>query len=134
MRLASLIVLATTLPCVAIEHASFTVDGLGTATKTQGTAGFSLDTGSVPGEYAIRIGTSAADDTAGGVLFASVAERGRTDANRVGGTQLQFATAGVVGDSDPNSINTRGTAGGLAVTTTRLGAAGLRGVDNQRFW
>ncbi|TWT98073.1 hypothetical protein Pla108_22290 [Botrimarina colliarenosi] len=127
MRLALPLWLLFAQATLAVEHATFSVDAAGVATKTQGTAGFSLGTGSVAGEYAIQIGASAADDAAGGVLFSSIAERGRIDAGRIGGTQLQFAVGGTVADADLNSINTRALSGALAVTTTRIGAAGVPG-------
>ncbi|WP_231954537.1 PEP-CTERM sorting domain-containing protein [Pirellulimonas nuda] len=106
----------------AIEHAQVSIDAFGAATKTGGTAGFFLDPGAVVGETPIRIGASAADDAAGGVLISSVAERGRPDATHV--TGVQFATAGTVSDDDPLSLNTRNVSGGLSIVTTRAGAAG----------
>lgn len=114
MRLATLaMLLMATTPAVAIEHATISIDGTGTATKVGGTSDFFLDAGSSTGEYPVRIGVSAADDAAGGVLINAVSELDR------GGL---YATGSTVRDNSQNSSNTRGTAGGLAISSTLAGA------------
>lgn len=115
-------------PVLAVEYANINmVDGspAHTAPPTvsipsgQGTAGFFIDSGSVVGEVPIRIGPSATDDAAGGVLITSVAEFGRTTSVV---DEVLYATTSVVADDDLTSINTRGGAGGgLAIVTDRGG-------------
>lgn len=111
---------ALALPCLAlatvaygVEHATIAVDGSGVPTKTGGTAGFFLDAGQTTGEYPIRIGASAADDAAGGVLIGAVSQGARNS---------NYGSGGTVRDSSPNSNNSRGTAGALALSATKAGA------------
>lgn len=112
---------ALALPLVAlataafgVEHATIDVNGSGVPTKTGGTAGFFLDSGQTTGEYPIRIGPSAADDAAGGVLIGAVSQDVRNE---------NYGAGGAVRDSSPNSNNTRGTTGGLALISTKAGPA-----------
>lgn len=97
-----------------VEHATITVNGSGVPSKTGGTAGFFLDAGQVTGEYPIRIGASAADDAAGGVLIGAVSQGARSG---------NYGSGGTVRDSSPNSNNTRGTAGALSLSATKAGPA-----------
>lgn len=107
-------------PTVSIPAGQGTVANAG-----QQTEGFFIDPGSVVGEVPIRIGASASDDAAGGVLIASVAEFGRAvpnpDPSRVD-PEILYASASIVLDSHYTSTNTRGTAGGLAIATDRAGS------------
>lgn len=126
--MASGAMVAAASPVLAVEYANITmVDGspAHTAPPTasipggQGTAGFAIDSGSVVGEVPIRIGASAADDAAGGVLITSVAEFGRTT-DVV--DEVLYATTSVVVDGDPTATNTRGGTGGLSIVTDRGGS------------
>ncbi|HEX6962682.1 MAG TPA: hypothetical protein VF175_12495 [Lacipirellula sp.] len=110
----------------AVEYANINVaDGAvqqsdpPTVTIGQGTAGFFIDSGAVVGEYPIRIGASAADDAAGGVLITTVTEYGRTTALA---NEVLYASTSVVADDDFTSTNTRNTSGGLAIVTDRAGS------------
>ncbi|WP_428307446.1 dockerin type I domain-containing protein [Lacipirellula sp.] len=114
-------------PAWAVEYANIdVVDGAISQTDAptvtipagQGTAGFFIDPGSVPGEIPVRFGASAADDFAGGVLIASVREILKTP---TGATQALSATASTVPDDDATSVNTRNVSGGLAIVTDRAG-------------
>ena len=100
------------LPAAAVEHATVSVDGAGVPSKSGGSSDFFLDAGQATGEYPIRIGVSAADDAAGGILINAVSELVR-------GTQ--YATGSTVRDNSQNSSNTRGLAGGLAISATAAG-------------
>ncbi|MCC6491615.1 MAG: hypothetical protein IT424_01190 [Pirellulales bacterium] len=92
----------------------------------QKTADFFFDPGAVVGEYPIRIGVSAADDVAGGILIPAVRETGRAVTNP-NGPETLYASASIVGDADPTSNNTRNAAGGLAIVTDRAGNLALPG-------
>lgn len=69
-----------------------------------GTEGFFIDAGAVLGEYPIRIGASAADDAANGVLLGYVRENGRDVSDPA---ERLYATSSTVADGDPTSANTR---------------------------
>jgi hypothetical protein len=86
-----------------------------------GTEGFFVDSGAVLGEYPVRIGASAANDAAGGVLLAYARETGRQVPNQFGGMETAYATTSTVSDNDPTSVNTRNLGGGLAVAVHRAG-------------
>ncbi|CAN0371823.1 unnamed protein product, partial [Ectocarpus sp. 4 AP-2014] len=68
----------------------------------------------VTGEYPIQIGADAADDAANGILISAVSELDRDGL---------YATGSTVADSSPNSSNTRGLNGGLALSATKGGPA-----------
>ena len=114
-------------PVLAVEYANIDmVDGSPSHTAApmvsipggQGTAGFFVDPGSVVGEVPIRIGASAADDAAGGILFATVREWLRQPADST--IQLS-ASVSTVADADGTSQNTRDLNGGLAIVIDRAG-------------
>ena len=114
-------------PVLAVEYANIDmVDGSPSHTAAptvsipggQSTAGFFVDPGSVVGEVPIRIGASAADDAAGGILFATVREWLRQPADST--IQLS-ASVSTVADADGTSQNTRDVNGGLAIVIDRAG-------------
>jgi hypothetical protein len=116
-------------PVLAVDYANITVtDGVpqesGVPTVSvpagQKTAGFNIDAGAVVGEYPIRIGASAADDAAGGVLISSVSEFEQRSTSLAG--ERLYATTSVVADDDATSTNTRNASGGLAIVTDRAGS------------
>jgi len=102
-------------PTVTIPVGQSTVANAGL-----GTEGFFIDAGTVLGEYPIRIGASAANDAAGGVLLGYVRENGRNVSDPGGPL---YATSGTVRDGDPTSTNTRGGTGGLSLAVHRAGEA-----------
>lgn len=108
------LILATAASAAAVEHATIAVDGAGVPTVSGGSAGFFLDPGQVTGEFPVRIGADASDDASGGVLLNSVSDLVRDGL---------YATGSTVRDSSSNSGNTRGLAGGLAISSTKAGAA-----------
>ena len=117
--LTPLMIVLTPLSLFAVETANITVGPLGggpTVTINNGSANFFVDPGSVDGEFPIRIGPSAADDFASGILMASTSEDGRL----VSGERI-FATANVVLDDSTQSLATRNQSGGWAVSTRRAG-------------
>jgi hypothetical protein len=71
------------------------------------------------GEIPIRIGASAADDAAGGVLFVSARETVRNAID--GPVEGLSPSVSTVSDDDFTSENTRNTAGGLAIVVDRAG-------------
>lgn len=117
----------------AIDYANITVvDGTtphidppmatinaGEGTTAGGAAeGFFIDAGATVGEIPIRIGASAADDAAGGILLVSVSELWRTP---ISSSAAIAASSSTVRDDDPTSTNTRNASGGLAIVTDRAG-------------
>lgn len=113
-KIATLVLLSACSTALAVDHAVITVDSSGVASKIGGTADFSLDTGKVTGEIPIRIGASASDDAANGVLINAVSE---LDRNGI------YTTGSTVRDSSSNSTNSRGTSGALSITSTKAGPA-----------
>lgn len=104
----------------AVEFANITVDGTGTATLPSGqsTGDFHLQGSGATGQIPVRIGASAADDAAGGILIPSVSENGRSVATSVGGSETIYATA-----------SSYATGGSLNIATHRAGA----NTDNTLF-
>ena len=99
----------------------------------QSTASFFIDAGSKVGEVPIRIGVSAADDAAGGILVVTARETvripvdgplaGATSVNPPPGTPLGLQpSVSTVPDDDSTSINTRNASGGLAIVIDRAGS------------
>ncbi|MCA9237423.1 MAG: hypothetical protein KDA44_18240 [Planctomycetales bacterium] len=86
-----------------------------------GTEGFFVDSGAVLGEYPVRVGATAADDAANGVLLSYVREIGRDVLDSIGGSETVFATSSTVRDGDTTSENTRGGSGGLSLVVDRAG-------------
>ena len=102
----------------AVETANVTVGPLGggpAVSIANGSANFFLDNGAVDGEFPIRIGNSAADDFANGILLSSVTENGRD----VSGEMI-YAAANVLSNNSSQAVG-GGTAGGWAVSTRRAG-------------
>ena len=125
--MASGAIAAGATPVLAVEYANIdVVDGSpsNTAPPTatipagQGTAGFFIDAGAVPGEIPVRIGAIAADDAAGGILITSVREILRQPAEA---TQSLSVSPSIVWDDDATSENTRNVSGGMAIVTDRAG-------------
>jgi hypothetical protein len=116
----------------AVEYANIDVaDGSpsNTATPTatipagQGTSNFFLDPGAVVGEIPIRIGPSATDDYAGGVLMGIARETSRVPADDAEAPVFGFsASVGTVTDDQATSANTRNVSGGLSLITRRAGS------------
>jgi hypothetical protein len=116
----------------AVEYANIDVaDGAAPTNTTpptvsipagQGTAGFNIDAGSVVGEIPIRIGASATDDAAGGILVAAPRETRRTAVDYGAGATGLFPSVATVFDNDVSSENTRNVSGGVALVTDRAGS------------
>jgi len=103
-------------PTVAITAGQATV-----ANGPLGTEGFFLDPGTALGEYPIRIGASASNDAASGVLLGYVRENGRTVPDTLGGSETYYASSSTVRDGDLTATNTRGGTGGLSLVVDRAG-------------
>jgi hypothetical protein len=86
----------------------------------QSTAGFFIDAGAKVGEIPIRIGPSAADDAAGGILVVTARDTVRMPSDGpANGLQPSVST---VPDDDATSINARNVSGGLAIVIDRAGS------------
>lgn len=78
----------------AVENANIEVDAAGTVTipAGQSTGGFNVVGNGSTGVVPIRIGPSATDDAANGILLGSVSEMGRDVQNSIGGTERLWAS------------------------------------------
>jgi hypothetical protein len=103
----------TTPPTATIPAGQNTTSGASTE-------GFFVDSGSVVGEVPIRIGGSAANDAAGGILVVTPRETLRNPPE--GPTAGLAASVSTVADDDSTSQNTRNVSGGLAIVTDRAGS------------
>ncbi|WP_254508661.1 autotransporter-associated beta strand repeat-containing protein [Anatilimnocola floriformis] len=86
-----------------------------TLSLAQATADFAIRAGSTRGDYNVQIGSSAADDLAGGVLISSIRENGR-DNGEVGG--LRYATSA-----------TTSLAAGLSISVSEAGPLATTGAE-----
>jgi hypothetical protein len=122
-------------PALAVDYANIDVtDGAAPTNATPPTVsisagqsttagasseGFFVDPGAVVGEIPIRIGASAANDAAGGILVVTPRETLRNPPD--GPTAGLAASVSTVADDDSTSENTRNVSGGLAIVTDRAG-------------
>ena len=70
----------------------------------QKTAGFNVEAGATTGLFPVRIGASASDDAAGGVLLGYVQEIGRDQLDSLGGTETLYATSATSRSGDALSL------------------------------
>jgi hypothetical protein len=105
----------TTTPAVSMPPGQFTTAGANSE-------GFFIDPGYVVGETPIRIGVTAANDRANGVLIVSARETGRFPVDGPSTTIPLSPSVASVTDDDTTSLNTRNVSGGLAIVTRRSGS------------